>query len=286
MAQTYCGKSCLDCTRKEALTCPGCKAGPGNDRDGTCKLAACCREKGHAVCGACGFHSTCGKWLRRDGVPESRMARLEAEAKRRAKMAASAAVLGKWLWLLFWLFIPGELAALMINDRVAGALPALRIPGQILNIVCMAAYALILLKLSSEDDNYRTAGICGLVGAALAAVAGLFGDAPWTLALRIPAFIAALLGEHSEYAGHGQVLWGFDEELSQKWSRLWRWYIRSMVIMLVSAFATLILWRLAILGLLVMIAALIFMMVVAVLKLVYLCRMAKIFRTYAARETA
>lgn len=28
MAETYCGKTCAECTQKEILNCPGCKAGP------------------------------------------------------------------------------------------------------------------------------------------------------------------------------------------------------------------------------------------------------------------
>ena len=29
MAETYCGKSCAECSKRDILNCPGCKAGPG-----------------------------------------------------------------------------------------------------------------------------------------------------------------------------------------------------------------------------------------------------------------
>ena len=47
MAETYCGKSCAECTKKEQLNCSGCKAGPGRQFGGDCELAKCVRDKGH-----------------------------------------------------------------------------------------------------------------------------------------------------------------------------------------------------------------------------------------------
>lgn len=53
--ETYCGKTCAACSEKEALLCSGCKTGA----EGECKLADCCREKGHESCDTCGFHEGC-----------------------------------------------------------------------------------------------------------------------------------------------------------------------------------------------------------------------------------
>ena len=55
MAETYCGKICAECAQKETLNCSGCKAGPGRQFGGDCKLAKCCRAKGHQECATCGF---------------------------------------------------------------------------------------------------------------------------------------------------------------------------------------------------------------------------------------
>ena len=50
MAETYCGKSCAECTKKEELNCMGCKTGPGRPFGGDCELAKCVRDKGHETC--------------------------------------------------------------------------------------------------------------------------------------------------------------------------------------------------------------------------------------------
>ena len=50
MAETYCGKSCEECTKKEQLDCSGCKTGPGRQFGGDCELAKCVRDKGHETC--------------------------------------------------------------------------------------------------------------------------------------------------------------------------------------------------------------------------------------------
>ena len=60
MAETYCGKSCVECPRKEELSCPGCKMGPGKQFNGQCELAKCARDKGHETCESCIFRGNGG----------------------------------------------------------------------------------------------------------------------------------------------------------------------------------------------------------------------------------
>ena len=50
MEQTYCSKHCENCAQKEALNCPGCKAGPGRPVMGQCEIARCAQEKGYENC--------------------------------------------------------------------------------------------------------------------------------------------------------------------------------------------------------------------------------------------
>lgn len=69
MAETYCGKSCLECGQKDVLNCPGCKAGPGKQYGGDCELAKCCRSKGHQECSTCGFNGNCGTLRSKDRMP-------------------------------------------------------------------------------------------------------------------------------------------------------------------------------------------------------------------------
>lgn len=281
MSETYCGKSCVDCAQKEALNCPGCKAGPGRQFGCDCELAKCVRSKGHEACDTCNFKGNCGTLRSRNNMPDYRRRKREAEAQRKAAIAKRAPVLGKWLWVLFWLIVPSTIAGLMTQDSVIEFAPALYISGQILNAIVSVAYGLILMKLASEEDRYRTAGICALVAGGvsvlLAFITGTAATPTWTLLFSIPAAIVSLVGEYNEYMAHSTVLTGVDDALSEKWEKLWKWYIGLFCAMFSSLLVMIII---PLLGALVILVAAIGVIVVSILKLVYLYRTAKIFRDY------
>lgn len=285
MAETYCGKNCAECTRKESLICPGCKAGPGRQFGGDCELAKCVRDKGHETCETCIFKGNCGTLRNRDFIPDYRIKRLEAEERRKAAIARKAPVLGKWLWIIFWLIIPGTIGSLMANKTVVELIPALSIPGQLLNAITSVTYGAILLKLGSQDDSYRTAGICGLiaglssVGAAV--INGAAEGATWILLFTIPAAIVALVGEYHEYMAHAAVLRDVDYALSENWETLWKWYIGLFAAMIGSIIVMLII---PILGAIAILAAAVGTVIVSIQKLVYLYRTAKIFREYPVNK--
>ena len=284
MSETYCGKSCSECTKKEQLNCSGCKTGPGRQFGGDCELAKCIRSKGHETCDTCGFKDNCGTLRSRDNMPDYRIRKVEAEEMRKAAIAKRAPVLGKWLWIIFWLIIPSTIGSLMSNESTAKILPGLFMPGQIINAVCSLAYGAILLKLGSEEDRYRTAGICALitggVSAVVAIITGSAEEATWTLLFTLPAAVVAMVGEYNEYMAHSAVLSGVDNELSEKWEVLWKWYIGLFGVMIGSILVMLII---PILGALAILVAAIGTIVVSILKLVYLYRTAKIFREYPVR---
>lgn len=94
MNETTCGKNCLECTYKEALNCPGCKAGPGKTYGCTCELAKCCQDKGHETCQTCGHLPTCRTYQGRYRIPEYRQQRAQAEVLSIA--SAIVAVIGIW----------------------------------------------------------------------------------------------------------------------------------------------------------------------------------------------
>ena len=72
-----------------------------------------------------------------------------------------------------------------------------------------------------------------------------------------------------------------DAVLSEKWLKLWKWY----VIVLVASFAgVLLIFLSAILGVLAMLFAAIAALVVGVLELVYLYRQAKLFESIAGQN--
>lgn len=281
MAETYCGKSCMECKQKEMLNCPGCKAGPGKQFEVSCELAKCCRTKGHQECTTCGFHTDCRTLRSKDRMPVDRLKAAEAERKRIAEVMRKAPILGKWLWILFWLFIPGEIASLLTNNNLVASSPSLNAVGRILGAVCVIAYGVILLRLTSEEEHYRTAGICALIyGAAniiLAYISGTVGITQWILLPSILAAIISIVGEYNGFTAHGEVLIGVDNQLSDKWSALWKWYIGAYIAMLGSIFVIAIS---PLLGLLVTVASAICLIIVSILKLVYLYRTAMAFRNY------
>jgi len=281
MAETYCGKSCEECTKKEQLNCSGCKTGPGRQFGGDCELAKCVRDKGHETCETCGFKGNCGTLRSRESMPDYRIKKIEAEAMRKAAIAKRAPVLGKWLWFIFWLIIPSSIGSIMAHETTAKILPGLFMPGQIINAICSLIYGAILLKLGSEEDHYRTAGICALIAGASSALAAMINGGSdgttWILIFTIPAAIVAIVGEYNEYMAHSAVLSGVDNELSEKWEVLWKWYIGLFLGMFGCIIVMLII---PILGAIAILGCAIGTIVVGILKLVYLYRTAKIFREY------
>ena len=281
MAETYCGKICAECEKKEQLNCSGCKAGPGRQFGGECELAKCVRDKGHETCDTCGFKGNCGTLRSRDNMPDYRIRKIEQEEMRKTAIAKRAPVLGKWLWIIFWLIIPSTIGSIMANETTAKILPGLYLPGQIINAVCSLTYGAILLKLGSEEDRYRTSGICALVAGGASAIVALISgtgeEATWTLLFTLPAAVVAMVGEYNEYMAHSTVLSGMDNELSEKWEVLWKWYIGLFAGMFGCILVMLII---PILGAIALIGTAIGTVVVSILKLVYLYRTAKTFREY------
>ena len=282
--ENYCGKDCGACTWRESQTCPGCQNGPGRALSGECEIAKCCREKGHENCNTCSFHSNCWTLKGRERAPEFRQQAAERRAEERRRLEKKAPLVGKWLWILFWLVIPGTIASLMTHESVVEWAPALQFPGEILNAVCSFAYGLILLKLAPVVQRYRTAAYCVLVAAGVGLVLTLLGSeqsSPLWWLLMLLAAAVGLAAEYQEYHAHAEALAGADRDLSEKWYKLWKWYIGSMGAVLASILVILIV---PFLGLLVTLAALIAVLVVGILKLVYLYRTAKWFRDCSPEE--
>ena len=216
-------------------------------------------------------------------MPEERIRKQEAEAVRKAEVARHAPILGKWLWIIFWLIIPNSIAGVMTNQTVVLYVPSLNLPGQIISAICSTAYGIFLLKLASVELSYKKAGIFVLITAAVSVlVAFITGTAQpptWTLLLTIPALIVAWIGEYHLYHANAAVLEGVDNTLSEQWRQLWKWTIGLYLGMLGCVMVMLIF---PLLGALALFAGAIALLVVGVKKLVYLYRTAKIFREFEA----
>ena len=277
MTKTYCGKDCEQCAFGRANGCPGCQNGPGGS--GECELAQCCRSKGHQSCDTCNFMQSCTTLHNREHLPIWRQQRRERREEEQQRIARNAQLLGKWLWVLFWLIIPSAVGSLMTNDTILTLFPQLEVPGQIINILCSVAYMVILLKISPVERDYRTAGICYLLGVVMATLVLVLIDVFLAVSiLALPMVIVSIVAEYYEMHAHAAVLYGVDDELAAKWLKLWRWNLYTYGAMIVSLVLMIVI---AMLGLLVLMAAMIALIVVSICKLVYLYRTAKLFREKA-----
>lgn len=287
MAESYCGKNCAQCEQKEMLGCPGCTAGPGSLIGTECQLARCCISKGQTECAACVYSEDCNTLQERDCFLQHRLQIAETERVRHDALVKRAPLLGKWLWIIFWLIIPSTIGSVLSNDTIFGSELAFFVPGQVLRTVCALAYGLILLRLSSIEARYRIAAVCVLVGTLISTLTNFIfsgSEIPvWAVAISIATTVLSYLGEYSEFMAHNVVLTGLDGGLAMKWKTLWTWYIGSF-----GAFigGTVLMMIIPDLGVMLTTAGSIGMAVTRVLKLVYLFRTAKCFRNYQPRHTA
>ena len=97
--------------------------------------------------------------------------------------------------------------------------------------------------------------------------------------LTLPAAIVALVGAYMEFHGYAETLAGLDEDLRERWLKLWKWTVGAMAVMLGSILIILIV---PILGLLLTLAGAIATIITSVMKLVYLYQTAQTFREISA----
>ena len=190
---------------------------------------------------------------------------------------------------LLWLVVPGTIAGFLSDEALSTHWPDLALLGEILGILCSVVYGLLLLSLAKVNGGYRAAGACTLFVVAAGVIVQVLGgsgdphnvERSIALILTFLSGVAALVGEYTECTSHAEVLEPVDIALSQRWRRLWKWYVGlflgTFAGILVALFSQ---W----LGLLVMTASTVGSLVVAILKLVYLWRTARTFREYEEME--
>lgn len=278
MTETFCGKDCDLCQEKLSGACRGCKEGPGRRFGGNCPIADCCREKYHANCDTCQEATSCTKRQKKEQMPQIRIAEAEAKEETESAKREKAKVLGKWLWILFWLFIPSIIGDLMCNESIGGINYKIYIIGFIITNVVTVIYCLILLKLRKTEEKYGRAAICMIIGVALAVIALAIAEDHVALLvlMALVAAVAGLVGEYYLFYAHAAVLEDFDLEFSEKWKKLWKWEL----ICLGGVIAGILLFFLGMIAALLIIASGIGVFVISIVQLVYLYRMAELFWEY------
>ena len=285
MAETYCGKSCGECTQREVLNCPGCKAGPGRQLGGDCELAKCVRTKGHETCDTCAFKGTCGTRMGMGHMPETRLRNREREIAQQAAVAERAVELGKWLRILFFVIMFGIVVNIVTNDTVGVRAPGMVLIGKILSFAVSLACGLIYIRLREQNERYRTVGILTIAAAILSPLVNvLTGDSMEILVALLLVFGYGGLGLYStyqEYTAHAEVLAGADDALAEKWCKLWTWEIVLLGVIIGGLFLMLLIPTL---GALMALGGTIGEVVVAIMRIVYLHKTGVVFRDIAARS--
>lgn len=212
-----------------------------------------------------------------------------AEEQRQNRLHAHAALLGKWLHILFWLMIADLILGLLTSGSVTENLPAVSAGADILVFLLGLSRFYVIWQLRDVHPNYRKAAVCQLITVVLTAVvdflaAGLFASmsetaaAAVTLLIGLPGSVLAIVATYQLYNAHAWATAEADLELSIKWERLWAWQIG----LLIGTLCSPILTFLGLIGALVILACFIGVFVVGILELVYLRRTADLFRFIAS----
>lgn len=194
------------------------------------------------------------------------------------------AYLAHWLNRLFWVLVALTVANALSGDGMEEAASGVYTFFTLVGGVCAVVYALILLKLSSEEALYRKSAYYWIGSAVLAVVSvvvmvvgellGGFGIALGAVML-LAATVISLMGEYYEYYAHANVAQDVDTVLSEKWRKLWKYFLGMTVGALLATIVTALI---PLLGVLIVVVLSIGLLVVKVLKFVYLYQMVKLFR--------
>ena len=278
MAETYCGKTCEDCTYRQQLNCPGCRMGPGRALHGDCSISKCSVKKGYHGCEYCSSFDTCRNRLSSRSAPEERLRKIQAEFVNRKHKEENVKLLGFWMWILFWLVIVSCVVRLVLNDSMIGEYPFLKRGMVIFNFISNVGYCLVLLRLLAVSDHYRYSAIAGLVGAFVSFIAAFSANPTVALVVTLASAVIAFVREFQEYMGHADAAQDVDNELSEKWGKLWYWYFGSTCLSCLGAVLAMFGSGL---GVLAVLLGTLTTAVVSVIKIVLLYKAATLFKNYS-----
>lgn len=276
---SYCGKICAECMRKEELNCNGCKEWQSSCNE-FCEIAKCCKSKFHDACETCGNVNVCSKYSQRNNVPDNVLNLQRIAEAEKTKIALHAPILKKCFSVMFWLIIPQLTASFLSLENVNYPI-TVNIIGVIIIFACALIYGLMLIKAAQINDDYRLSAIVIIISGALAAISSILqitrqiGNA--SLLLTIPAAILTLIGEYREFHTHADVIEKYDNEISDKWRKLWKLEAISIA---ASVGGVVFIIIAPVLGLLIVLAGMILTIVVGVKKLIYLYKSAEVFKNF------
>lgn len=202
-----------------------------------------------------------------------------------AEMQERAKAFGKWMWLYFLLMIqsiiPGIIAVVEEQFQTG------TIIGTLLGWIYAAAMLYAMFQLGRVQDRLRTCAILNAVALAAQIILYFVNSEMLTDLWDIPSFIMGLVVSYQLMHGCGDALAGVDNEQSNKWYRLWKWYVGLLIggVVGVPAVISMSVFAenefLLIIAVIAMLAWAGMLIVQLVKEYVYIYRTAKIFRGIA-----
>lgn len=268
MSDTYCGKSCTDCSYREELNCHGCKLGPGRDMSNECDLASCCRMKGHKTCDTCEIKPRCGKYINKSKAPKERIEKNKADNARKESLVTLAELLSDKVKILFWILILTNVfsilsGVILSEDSVVSI---------IVECILSAFYGIVLILISKADRKFFISGILLIVSNFISITANFVmdGSRGTVIFVSIIASVIGLVAEYNEFMGHSDVVMAYDGNMSEKWFKIWYWYLFAVIGSIIGLF----------IGTIVLIIAAIAILILGILKIIYIYQTAEIYRQY------
>ena len=150
--------------------------------------------------------------------------------------------LGKWLWIMFLLFIPEVLASFMTMEEFG--FPAFVVAsGTVIALVSTFVYALALFKMSKIEPIYRSAALAQFLAMAAQLSIGITSTQadPAVMGLMsLCVMVVSLYGQIQEFQGHVDIMKKANGAVSIEWNTVLKWYIASFFLGIVATILTLV----------------------------------------------
>lgn len=188
---------------------------------------------------------------------------------------ANATLLHKWTDILFKIIIASVVFNLITNLMSDGS--AIRIVTNIVESLINIAYGCVLVLISKTNKKYFISGIA-LIAYKLVYLFNLYiikpEDKITVLAISLGIIVVGMWGEYNEFIAHAEVLANYDEAMSDKWVKLWNWYIISMCVTIGGLFLSTV----------ISLIATIVVIVISILKIIYLRKTKEVYELYIIKN--
>ncbi len=144
----------------------------------------------------------------------------------------------KWFWNLFLLVILSNVLGLFFNEAVTGSSILLSVVGSVISLLGQFGYAVLLTVMARYATDYAKAGKFYLYSAIVVFVCELAGLsaslATLATVVSLAGSVLSLYGQYHELMNHKAVLLEVNEKLADRWSGLWTWTLRCLIVMMIS----------------------------------------------------